>query len=141
MPWHQYQLTLPAKRRGWHLVTDEVVAALTALPSIRVGILHIFLQHTSASLAINENASPDVPHDLERVFNRLAPEEFPYEHTIEGPDDMPAHVKTALLGNSLTIPVRDGRLALGTWQGIFLCEHRNRASGRRLILTLHGESH
>jgi secondary thiamine-phosphate synthase enzyme len=139
MSWHRYHLTLPALRRGWHLITDAVVEAAVDLPRIRVGLLHVFLQHTSASLAINENASPDVPADLEQVFNQLAPESFPYEHTVEGPDDMPAHVKSAILGSSLLIPVERGRLCLGTWQGIFLCEHRNRASGRRLVLTLHGE--
>lgn len=139
MPWHQYSLTLPAKRRGWHPITREVTAAARDLAEIRVGLLHVFLQHTSASIAINENADPDVPTDLERLFDRLAPEDFPYVHTIEGPDDMPAHVKMALIGHALSIPVTDGRLALGTWQGIFLCEHRNRASGRRLVVTLHGE--
>jgi secondary thiamine-phosphate synthase enzyme len=101
--------------------------------------MNVFIQHTSASLAINENASPDVPRDLERVFNALAPEHFDYEHTIEGPDDMPAHVKNALIGESLTIPIARGKLQLGTWQGIYLCEHRNRASGRRLVITLQGD--
>jgi secondary thiamine-phosphate synthase enzyme len=101
--------------------------------------LHIFIQHTSASLAINENADPDVAADLQRSLDRLAPEDFPYRHTCEGPDDMPAHVKTALTDTSLSVPVRNGRLALGTWQGIFLCEHRRRASGRLLVLTLNGQ--
>jgi secondary thiamine-phosphate synthase enzyme len=120
-------------------VTREVLDAVPELKHIKCGLLHVFLQHTSASLTINENADADVPGDLERSFNALAPENFPYRHTVEGPDDMPAHVKAALLGSSLSIPVRDGRLALGTWQGIYLCEHRNHASPRRLILTLHGE--
>jgi secondary thiamine-phosphate synthase enzyme len=101
--------------------------------------LHLFLLHTSASLTINENADPDVPADLESSFNSLAPEDFPYRHTCEGPDDMPAHVKAAMLGCSLTIPIRDGRPVLGTWQGIYLCEHRNRASARTIVATLHGE--
>ena len=104
------------------------------------GVLNLFIQHTSASLTINENADPDVPADLERSFTAIAPEDFPYRHTVEGPDDMPAHVKAALLGSSVSIPVREGRLALGTWQGIYLCEHRNRGGGRSLVLTLWGES-
>ena len=107
--------------------------------SHRVGLLHVFIQHTSASLTINENADPDVPDDLESSFNAIAPEDFDYRHTIEGPDDMPAHVKAAMLGSSVSVPVRDGRLLLGTWQGIYLCEHRNRAGGRKLVLTLQGE--
>jgi secondary thiamine-phosphate synthase enzyme len=140
MAWYQRQLQLPAFRRGFHLITDRVMAALEELPTVRVGLLHVFIQHTSASLTINENADPDVPADLEASFNSIAPEDFDYTHTIEGPDDMPAHVKAALLGSSVTIPVRDGRLLLGTWQGIYLCEHRNRASGRKLVLTLQGET-
>lgn len=140
MAWYQKSLQLPAFRRGFHLITDRVVAALHELPSIRVGLLHVFIQHTSASLTINENADPDVPADLEASLNSIAPEDFDYTHTIEGPDDMPAHVKAALLGSSVSIPIQDGRLLLGTWQGIYLCEHRNRASGRRLVLTLQGET-
>lgn len=135
----QYQLALPAHRRGFHLVTRNVTEAITDLADVRVGLLHVFIQHTSASLSINENADPDVPVDLEMAFNKIAPEAWPYVHTCEGPDDMPAHVKASMLGNSLTIPVQDGRLCLGTWQGIYLCEHRNRASGRRLVLTLQAE--
>ncbi len=138
MTWHQHTLRLRPRSRGFHLITDEVAAALPALRRVRAGLLHVFIQHTSASLTINENADPDVPADLERMFNQLAPEDFPYAHTCEGPDDMPAHVKACLLGNSLTIPVSAGRLALGTWQGIYLCEHRDRAGGRTLVLTLHG---
>ena len=139
MSWFQHTLTLPAQRRGFHLVTDEVVAALPELRQVRAGLLHVFIQHTSASISINENADPDVPADLESSFNAIAPEDFDYRHTIEGPDDMPAHVKSALLGSSISVPVRDGRLLLGTWQGIYLCEHRNRASGRKLVLTLQGD--
>ena len=101
--------------------------------------MHLFLQHTSASLSINENADTDVPRDLESSFNAIAPEDFPYRHTCEGPDDMPAHVKSSLLGCALTIPIRDGRLCLGTWQGIYLCEHRNRGGRRRVVATLWGE--
>ena len=140
MAWHQNTLKLPPLPRGFHLITRPVIEALPELAQIRLGILHVFIQHTSASLTINENADADVPMDLEASFNAIAPEDFDYRHTIEGPDDMPAHVKAALLGSSVTIPVRDGRLLLGTWQGIYLCEHRNRAGGRHLVLTLQGES-
>ncbi|MDZ4782311.1 MAG: secondary thiamine-phosphate synthase enzyme YjbQ [Planctomycetia bacterium] len=138
MAWHQMTLRLRPCSRGFHLITDEVVAAFPALRRIQAGLLHVFIQHTSASLVISENADPDVPADLERSFNALAPEDFPYAHTCEGPDDMPAHVKSCLLGSSLTIPVAAGKLCLGTWQGIYLCEHRDRAGGRSLVLTLHG---
>jgi secondary thiamine-phosphate synthase enzyme len=109
------------------------------MPRYRVGLLHVFIRHTSASLSINENADPDVPRDLEMALTEIAPEDFPYAHTIEGPDDMPAHVKASLLGSSVTVPLRDGRLALGTWQGIYLCEHRDRAGPRHLVLTACGE--
>ncbi len=139
MPWHQHKLTLPAFRRGFHLITDRVVDAVPELKSIQTGILHVFILHTSASLTINENADPDVRVDMESSFNAIAPESFPYVHTIEGPDDMPAHVKASLLGSSLTIPVAGGRLVLGTWQGITLCEHRNHGGPRQLVLTLWGE--
>src|SRR5437016_1500614 len=127
MTWHQRELTIDRKPRGFHLITDEITAALPQLKSLRAGLLHVFIQHTSASLTINENADPDVPRDLESSINDLAPEDFPYRHTVEGPDDMPAHVKASLMGSSVSIPIRDGRLALGTWQGIYLCEHRNHA--------------
>ena len=139
MPWIRKQITLAPRPRGCHLVTAEVVAALPELTKIRVGVLHVFIQHTSASLTINENADPDVPADLESSFNALAPEDFPYRHTCEGPDDMPAHVKASMLGSSVSIPIRNGSPALGTWQGIYLCEHRDAASGRSLVLTLWGE--
>jgi len=139
MPWFRHRLTLPAYRRGFHIITRQVVEAVPELAQIQIGTLHIFIQHTSASLSINENADPDVPVDMESAFNAIAPEDFPYQHTCEGPDDMPAHVKASLLGNSLTIPVERGRLLLGTWQGIYLCEHRNHGGSRSLVLTLHGE--
>lgn len=139
MSWIQRSLSLPARPRGFHLITGEVVESLPELSQFRLGLLHVFLQHTSASLTINENADPDVSADLESSLNAIAPEDFPYVHTVEGPDDMPAHVKAALLGSSVSIPVKDGRLCLGTWQGIYLCEHRNRASRRQLVLTLQGE--
>jgi secondary thiamine-phosphate synthase enzyme len=140
MPWIQRQIQLPAYRQGLHLITREVVAALPELEAIEVGLLHVFLRHTSASLTINENADPDVPIDLECSLSSLAPEDFPYRHTCEGPDDMPAHVKASLFGSGLTIPVAGGSLCLGTWQGIYLCEHRRHGGRRRLVLTLWGET-
>lgn len=140
MTWFQRQITLAPRKRGFHLITDEILAALPELRTVQVGLLHLFLQHTSASLIINENADADVRRDLEASLNHLAPEDFPYVHTIEGPDDMPAHVKAALLGCELTIPVASGRLQLGTWQGIYLCEHRNRAGRRSLVATLWGQT-
>jgi secondary thiamine-phosphate synthase enzyme len=140
MPWIQSTLSLPARSRGFHLITREVVSALPELADVEIGLLHVFLQHTSASLTINENADPDVPADLESSFSAIAPEDFPYRHTIEGPNDMPAHVKTALLGCSVSIPIANGKLCLGTWQGIYLCEHRNRGGQRKVVLTLWGES-
>jgi secondary thiamine-phosphate synthase enzyme len=139
MAWLRREIRLAPRRRGFHLVTAEIEAAVPELRGLRVGLLHVFIQHTSASLTINENADPDVPRDLEMAFNEVAREDFPYVHTMEGPDDMPAHVKAAMLGSSVSVPVGDGRLCLGTWQGIYLCEHRDRAGGRRLVLTLHGE--
>lgn len=140
MPWLQRTIQLPPHRQGFHLITREVVAALPELARFDVGLLHVFIQHTSASLTINENADPDVPVDLESAFSHLAPEHFPYRHTSEGPDDMPAHVKASLLGTSVTIPVAQGSLQLGTWQGIYLCEHRRQGGPRRLVLTLWGEA-
>ncbi len=140
MTWIQRTVRLPPVSRGVHLVTRAVVEALPELRNFRVGLLHVFIQHTSASLSINENADPEVRRDMERALNAIVPEDFPYEHTIEGPDDMPAHVKAALIGTSLTVPVSGGSLALGTWQGIYLCEHRDRASSRSLVLTLEGDS-
>ena len=139
MPWTQRNVTLPAHKRGFHLITREIIAELPELARISVGLLHVFIQHTSASLTINENADPDVPADLETSFSAIAPEDFPYQHTMEGPDDMPAHVKAALLGSSVTIPVANGQLCLGTWQGIYLCEHRNNGGRRRVVVTLSGE--
>jgi len=139
MDWFQHTLELPAKPRGFHLITSEVVEALPELARIQAGLLHVFIQHTSASLTINENADADVPRDMESSLNAIAPEDFEYRHTIEGPDDMPAHVKASLMGSSVSVPVRAGRLLLGTWQGIYLCEHRNRAGRRKLVLTLHGQ--
>lgn len=139
MAWYQQQIRLPAYSRGCHIVTDHVVSGIPEISKVRVGLLHVFILHTSASLSINENADSDVPKDLESSLNAIAPEDFPYRHTCEGPDDMPAHVKASLMGSSLTIPVQDGRLCLGTWQGIYLCEHRNHGGSRKLMLTLQGE--
>lgn len=139
MPWFQHTLTLPAMSRGFHLITSRVLEAAPEIRSLQAGLLHVFIQHTSASLTINENADRDVRVDLETSMNTIAPENFPYIHTIEGPDDMPAHVKTSLLGSSVSIPIRKGALALGVWQGICLCEHRNHAEGRKLVITIHGE--
>jgi secondary thiamine-phosphate synthase enzyme len=139
--WHQKTITLKSRSRGFHLVTGEVLAALPELAGVKMGLLHLFLQHTSASLAVNENADPDVRADLERWSNRAVPEGAPYfEHTAEGPDDMPAHVKGALFGAALSIPVRDGRLLLGTWQGIYLGEHRDHGGSRTMIATVWGEA-
>jgi secondary thiamine-phosphate synthase enzyme len=139
MGWFQTDLRLAPRRRGFHLITAEVEAALGDMPAFRVGLLHVFIQHTSASLSINENADPDVPRDLEMAFNTIAAETLPYVHTLEGPDDMPAHVKSSMIGSSVSVPIHEGRLRLGTWQGIYLCEHRDRGGPRRLVLTLHGE--
>ena len=137
--WMQHEITLPPKARGFHLITREVLGAIPEVERLRVGLLHLFLCHTSASLSVNENADPDVPVDLEMALNRVVPETLPYVHTLEGPDDSPAHMKASLVGCSLTIPVRAGRLVLGTWQGIYLCEHRNDGGQRRLVATLHGK--
>lgn len=137
--WWQETITLRPRGRGLHLVTDEVVAALP-LAGLRRGLLHLFLQHTSAALTLNENADPDVRGDFARWLERAVPEAAPYfRHTLEGPDDMPAHIKSSLLWASLILPVRDGRLQLGTWQGIWLCEFRERGGPRRLVATLQGE--
>jgi secondary thiamine-phosphate synthase enzyme len=138
--WLQREIRLDPRPRGFHLVTAEVTSALPELRDVRAGLLHLFIRHTSASLTLNENASPDVRRDFEAWFNRAVPEDAPYwTHTDEGPDDMPAHIKASLLGPSLSLPVSGGRLALGTWQGIYLCEHRDRGGSRSLLATLHGE--
>ncbi len=138
--WVQREITLPPHPRGFHLITRAVIDALPELQKLRVGLLHVFIRHTSASLTLNENASPDVRVDFEAYFDEAVPETARYwTHTIEGPDDMPAHIKASLLGPSLSLPVSGGRLAVGTWQGIYLCEHRDRGGPRSLILTLSGE--
>jgi len=137
--WLQREISLRARPRGFHLVTDEVVGELPELRDLRVGLCHLFIRHTSASLTLNENASPDVRRDFRTWFDRAVPEDFAWSHTLEGPDDMPAHIKTALLGPALSLPVSGGRLALGTWQGVYLCEHRDRGGPRSLLATLWGE--
>jgi len=139
MSWHQREISLQPRPRGVHLVTDEIVDALPELRDLQIGLAHLFIRHTSASLTLNENASPDVRRDFETWFNHAVPEDFAWTHTLEGADDMPAHVKAALMGSSLTLPISRGRLALGTWQGIYLCEHRDRGGARRLLATLTGE--
>jgi secondary thiamine-phosphate synthase enzyme len=137
--WYQNTLALKPVRRGFHLITREIVAAMPEIEQFRIGMLQVFIQHTSASLTINENADPDVRIDMETAINLISPESMPFVHTCEGPDDMPAHVKSSIFGCQLQIPVRDGHLALGTWQGIYLCEHRNHGGSRRLVLTLQGQ--
>jgi len=139
MSWHQRDVTLRPRPRGVHLVTEEIIDALPELSGLRMGLAHLFIQHTSASLTLNENASPDVRRDFETWFDAAVPEDFAWTHTLEGSDDMPAHVKAALMGSSLTLPITEGRLALGTWQGIYLCEHRDRGGARKLLVTLSGE--
>jgi secondary thiamine-phosphate synthase enzyme len=138
--WVQRDITLRARPRGFHLVTGEVVDAVPEIGELRVGLAHVFIKHTSASLTLNENASADVRRDFESWFDEAVPEGADYwTHTSEGADDMPAHVKSSLLGSSVSIPVARGRLALGTWQGIYLCEHRDRGGPRALVLTAWGE--
>jgi secondary thiamine-phosphate synthase enzyme len=140
MKMYQQMLTLQ-KRRGFHIITTEVVNALPQIAEFKTGILQVFIQHTSASLTINENADPTVRKDIEMYFNKIAPENDPeYQHDDEGPDDMPAHLKAAMLGSSVTIPIHNGRLALGTWQGVYLCEHRNYGGNRSLVITAWGEA-
>jgi secondary thiamine-phosphate synthase enzyme len=138
--WLRSEIRLAARPRGFHLITREVLAGLAGLERIEVGLLHLLIVHTSASLALNENASPEVRRDFETWFNAAVPERATFwTHTLEGPDDMPAHVKAALLGPALTLPVSRGRLALGTWQGIYLCEHRDHGGARSLVATAWGK--
>jgi secondary thiamine-phosphate synthase enzyme len=138
--WAQREITLRPRPRGFHLITDEIVGGVPEMRDIGIGLAHLFVRHTSASLTLNENASPDVRRDFERWFDAAVPEDAPYwTHTIEGPDDMPAHIKASLLGPALTLPIAEGRLALGTWQGVYLCEHRDRGGPRSVLVTLVGE--
>jgi secondary thiamine-phosphate synthase enzyme len=141
MTWYQREITLPPQSRGFHLITRDIEHALPRLAEFHVGLAHIFIRHTSASLALNENADPTVRQDMERHFNEAVPENAAYYvHTYEGPDDMPAHIKAVLLGSAITIPISHGRFNLGTWQGIYLNEHRDRARGRTLVITITGET-
>ena len=137
--WYQQTITLAPKSRGFHLVTDDITEELRRLSDVQTGLLHLLLQHTSASLTLNENCDPTVRGDMEQHFLRQVPESAPYEHVYEGADDMPAHIKSSLLGVSLMLPVSRGRLVLGTWQGIWLGEHRIRGGARRIVATLQGE--
>ncbi|MCM2971585.1 secondary thiamine-phosphate synthase enzyme YjbQ [Larsenimonas suaedae] len=138
--WMQKEITLNARSRGFHIITDDIERALKDLGTIKTGLLSVFIKHTSASLTINENADPTVRTDFESFFDRAVPEDEPYfEHVFEGSDDMPAHLKSSLLGPSVQIPITDGRLNLGTWQGIYLCEHRNHGGSRRVVITAFGE--
>ncbi|MBV2127615.1 secondary thiamine-phosphate synthase enzyme YjbQ [Arsukibacterium indicum] len=138
--WLQKELSLKARARGFHLITNEILRQLAELNDFSVGICHVFIKHSSASLTINENADPTVRQDFEQFFNRAVPENEPYyTHTCEGSDDMPAHLKSSLLGSSVTIPITGGSLNLGSWQGIYLCEHRNHAGSRTVVVTLQGE--
>ncbi|KAL1235250.1 UPF0047 protein YjbQ [Trichinella spiralis] len=136
--WLQRVITLTSKPRGCHLITTELLQALPEINRFSIGLLNIFLQHTSASITVNENYDPDVRKDMEMMLNNIAPEKMSYKHSCEGADDMPAHVKCALLGSSLNIPITDGKLNLGTWQGIWLCEHRNNGGSRRIVATVQG---
>jgi len=139
MKWYQNEILLNPKSRGIHLVTDEVISQMPEIKKIKIGLMHILIKHTSASITLNENYDPDVRLDMEKYFNRLVKEnELWYSHSSEGPDDMPAHIKSTLIGNSLTIPITDGMINLGTWQGIYLCEHRNHSGSRRIIVTIFG---
>lgn len=138
--WFQKELLLKPRPRGFHLITDEIILGISQLKNFKVGIANIFIKHTSASLSINENASPDVRRDLETHFNKYVPENASYyEHRFEGSDDMPAHIKSSILGASLNIPIKEGQLNLGTWQGIYLCEHRNQGGSRKIVVTISGE--
>ncbi|MEN4929950.1 secondary thiamine-phosphate synthase enzyme YjbQ [Erwinia billingiae] len=137
--WYQQTITLSAKSRGFHLVTEEIVDELRRLSDVQVGLLHLLLQHTSASLTLNENCDPTVRSDMEQHFLRAVPENAPYKHDYEGADDMPAHIKSSLLGTSLLLPISRGRLLLGTWQGIWLGEHRVQGGSRQIVATLQGE--
>ncbi len=138
--WHQNEITLSAKSRGFHLVTEEILQQVPEINKFKVGVVNLFIRHTSASLTINENADPTVREDFEASFNHVFAENEPfYKHTLEGSDDMPAHLKSSVLGCSLNIPITNGQLNLGTWQGIYFCEHRNYATARSLIITLNGE--
>ena len=139
MDWFQKTIMLEGKSRGFHLITNQILDQIPEITEFKIGIVHLFIKHTSASLTINENADPTVREDLEQHFNHSVPENAPfYQHTMEGPDDMPAHIKSTTIGNSVTIPISKGKLSLGTWQGLYLCEHRNYLHSRKIIVTING---
>ncbi|MFP8966515.1 secondary thiamine-phosphate synthase enzyme YjbQ [Pokkaliibacter sp. CJK22405] len=138
--WHQTQVRLKPRKRGFHLITDEILQAVPEIHQLKVGLCHVFIQHTSASLSLNENADPTVRMDMEEHFNRYVPERAPYyQHDYEGDDDMPAHIKNVLIGSSVSLPIHRGGFRVGTWQGIYLCEHRDHGGSRSVIITLNGE--
>jgi len=140
MIWIQKEISISAKKRGFHLITNEILNKMDEIKNISAGMMHVFIKHTSASLTINENVSPEVRKDMETHFNKMVPENAPYyEHNLEGSDDMPAHIKASILSSSVTIPIKNGRLNLGIWQGIYLCEHRNYGGGRTVVVTVWGE--
>ena len=140
MDWFQKTIMISGKNRGFHLITNQILDQTPEISEFKIGMLHLFLKHTSASLTINENADPTVREDMETHFNQSVPENVSYyKHTMEGPDDMPAHIKSSTIGNNLTIPISEGKLVLGTWQGIYLCEHRNHAYSRKIIATINGK--
>ena len=140
MGWFQKTIMVEGRNRGFHLITNQILEQTPEISEFKIGMLHLFLKHTSASLTINENADSTVREDMETHFNQSIPEDVSYyKHTMEGPDDMPAHIKSSTIGNNLAIPISEGKLALGTWQGIYLCEHREHASARKIVLTIHGK--
>ena len=140
MNWHQSEIEILSNKRGFILVTDIIIDQIPAISSYKMGILNLFIKHTSASLTINENADPTVRTDMEAHFNHMVPENAPYyRHTLEGPDDMPAHLKSTIIGNTLSIPISNGQLNIGIWQGIYLCEHRSQAHRRKIVATIYGE--
>ena len=139
MQWYQRKLILSPKSRGFHLITRDILKQIPEIVDIQIGFLQAFLQHTSASISLNENADPDVRVDMETAVNHICPEDMPFIHTCEGSDDMPAHVKSSMIGCQLMVPISEGELALGTWQGVYLCEHRNQGGPRRLVITVFGQ--
>ena len=142
MNWYQKEIILKSNKRGFYLITSKITEKVPKISKIKIGVMHLFINHTSASLTINENADPTVQEDLESHFNQSVPENTPYyKHTFEGPDDMPAHIKTTIIGSSLTVPISNGKLNLGTWQGIYMCEHRNTPRDRKIIVTINGKSY
>ena len=140
MSWNQVEINLNSYERGFNLITHEIINQFPEIKNYKIGLLNLFIKHTSASISINENADPTVREDLESYFNKFVPENEPYyKHTFEGPDDMPAHIKASIIGNNITIPIKNGELQLGTWQGVYLCEHRNNSHQRKIVATINGK--